>query len=61
MDTKASSLASEAGLEEGGQPRVEKVWGDAASLEGPVVSPLYARFHIDLASAVAAAVGDEDW
>lgn len=30
---------------------------DADSLEGPVVSPVTTHFHLDLASAVEAAVG----
>lgn len=35
---------------------VRKSW-DADSLEGPVVSPVTTHFHLDLASAVDAAVG----
>lgn len=33
----------------------------AGSNEGPLVSPLYTRFHVDLSSAVAAAVGTDSW
>ncbi|KAK4706104.1 solute carrier family 26 (sodium-independent sulfate anion transporter), member 11, partial [Phenoliferia sp. Uapishka_3] len=35
--------------------------GDGLDLEGPVVSSLTTTFHLDLASAVNAAVGDADW
>lgn len=34
---------------------------ETGSQAEPVVSTLHARFHLDLASAVAAAVGDEYW
>ena len=34
---------------------------EAGTNEGPLVSPLYTRFHVDLSSAVAAAVGTESW
>lgn len=48
--------------EEGGQKRLEKVWNcETGSMEEPVVSTLHPRFHLDLASAVAAACGHDDW
>lgn len=31
------------------------------TIEQPLTSPLYARFHLDMAAAVAAAVGDSEW
>ena len=34
--------------------------GSSGDLEGPIVSPLTTTFHLDMASAVAAAVGPED-
>lgn len=34
---------------------------DGMHLEAPVVSNLFPRFHLDLTSAVAAAVGKADW
>jgi len=43
------------------------VWADSipghddAHMEAPVVSSLFPRFHLDLSSAVAAAIGKDDW
>ena len=55
------SPISDGDEEEGGLKKMEKVWNcETGSLEEPVVSTLHPRVHLDLASAVAAAVG-HDW
>ncbi|GAA5890145.1 hypothetical protein JCM5296_002830 [Sporobolomyces johnsonii] len=46
----------------GGHVWADQILGhDGAHEEAPVVSHLFPRFHLDLSSAVAAAVGKDDW
>ncbi|ORY91614.1 putative sulfate permease [Leucosporidium creatinivorum] len=57
---KAQSFEKDLDIEGGSQERPESL-SKGYDEEGPVVSPLTVRFHLDLQSAVNAAAGKEDW
>ncbi|GJN87603.1 hypothetical protein Rhopal_000558-T1 [Rhodotorula paludigena] len=61
-DLEAALGAVQQGVHVGGHAWSHQVPGhESAHLEAPVVSALFPRFHLDLTSAVAAAVGKDDW
>ncbi|KAK4057854.1 Sulfate permease 2 [Microbotryomycetes sp. JL221] len=57
----ASSSSGADNAQQQVRARVHAKSFDAESVEQPIVSPLAPRFFVDLSSAVAAAVGDEQW